>query len=379
LKTIVLLTIGAGLLLAGYQASAQELLATTNKGELVRVDMVQGQATLIGDAGRLAGKTADVGWTGLSFDALGDLYAVSRQSTEPPTGCPGSPLSTKSACAHLYRIDPNTGAVLAEQGNTQTPFLSDIDFAASGALYGNQWDSKGTLLTVNPAVGTATIVNHFGTKLDPFGVSIDLQNGGLSVDPTSGELWAVESGFGTIDGGNPSIFKVDPATGTLIPPVVAMGLVGEPITFGFDSLEILPDGRFIATRGGARDDIYEINPVPDPVSGLAEVRLIMLARDPLIKGNLNGLEFLQTSAGFVTSLTNDVINLGLPAGTAQNLTKKLAEVQKKLNKGELDKAREKICKFVKELNKAVAVGDIAPADANKLLKKAGILLGSLTY
>ncbi len=58
------------------------------QGDMVEIDLVAGTATLIGDAGRLDGKDADTGWTGLSFDAAGDLFAVSRISGEPDTGLP---------------------------------------------------------------------------------------------------------------------------------------------------------------------------------------------------------------------------------------------------------------------------------------------------
>ncbi len=95
MKNLLLLVVGAGLLVSGLQVSAQVLLATTNEGELVEIDLVAGTATLIGDAGRLDGKDADTGWTGLSFDAAGDLFAVSRQSGEPNTGCAGSPLTPR--------------------------------------------------------------------------------------------------------------------------------------------------------------------------------------------------------------------------------------------------------------------------------------------
>ncbi len=379
MKNLLLLVVGAGLLVSGLQVSAQVLLATTNEGELVEIDLVAGTATLIGDAGQLDGKPAETGWTGLSFDAAGDLFVVSRQSGEPDTGCAGSPFTTKNTCAHLYRVDPNNGAVLAEIGNTETPFLSDIDFAFGGTLFGNQWDSRGTLVTVDPAIGTANAIDYFGTKLDSSGGVVNLQNGGLSVHPGTGEIWATETGFGPDKDGEPGIFKVDANTGLVIAPVIPLGLMGSLLTFGFDSLEILPDGRFIATRGEGYSEIYEINPVPDASSGLAEVTLIPLSLDPGITGGLNGLEFLQASPELIESLIDDVIDLGLQRRTTKRLVRILEDVQKKLSRGKQDRARQRMCDFVDELESAVSRNRLAPDDANALLRDASIILGQIEF
>jgi hypothetical protein len=380
MKNIILVIASAGLLLFGYQSSAQVLLATTNKGELVEIDLVAGTANLIGDAGLLDGKPTDTGWTGLSFDAAGNLFAVSRHSGEPETGCPGSPLTTQNTCAHLYRIDPDNGAVLAEIGITETPYLSDIDFAAfGGALYGNQWDSRGALIMLNTATGTANIIDHFGTKFDGMGNAINLQNGGLSVNPVSGAIWAVENAFGNSEGGIPSVFKVDATTGKVIGPEVPLGLMGSPLPFGLDSLEILPDGRFIATRGGGRSDVYEINPVPDATSGLAEVTLIPLMLDPAITGSLNGLEFLKASPGPIDNLIDDIIDLGLDDRTTRRLIRILESAQRLLDKGLLSKARGRMYDFVVELEFTVARNKIEIVDANQLLKDASNILGQIEF
>ena len=380
MKNIMLMIVGAGLLLFGYQSSAQVLLATTNEGELVEIDLVAGTTTLIGDAGRLDGKDRDTGWTGLSFDAAGDLFAVSRRSGEPETGCPGSPLTPDTRCSHLYRIDPNNGAVLAEIGNTETPYVSDIDFAAfGGALYGNQWDSRGALIMLNTATGTANIIDHFGTKFDGMGNAINLQNGGLSVHPVTGEIWAVENAFGNSEGGIPSVFIVDATTGMVIGPEVPLGLMGSPLPFGLDSLEILPDGRFIATRGGGRSDVYEINPVPDATSGLAEVTLIPLMLDPAITGSLNGLEFLKASPGPIDNLIDDIIDLELDNRSTNRLVRILESVQAKLSKGREDIARNRMLDFFVELQSVVSRNRLAPNDANILLRDASNILGGIEF
>lgn len=379
MKKVLLLIVGAGFLLIGLQARAQVLLATTNQGELVELDIANGTATLIGDAGRLAGKDEDAGWTGLSFDGSGNLLVVSRQSTEPDTGCAGSPANTDLRCSHLYRIDPGTGAVLAEIGNTEMPFVSDIDFGPGGVLYGNQWDGRGTLVTVNPTLGTATAVDFFGSKINSIGTAVDLQNGGLSVHPVTGELWAVESNFGTSDDGMPSIFKVDAATGAVIAPEIPLGLSGSPLDFGFDSLEILPDGRFIGIRAGGRNDVYEINPVADAISGLAEITLIPVAVDPELAGSLNGLEFLQASPDQVQAMIDDINALGLDRRTTRRLVSDLEFVRNRLDRGLLDDAREGVCLFIDELERSVSRNRIDPGDANVLLREATNILGQITF
>lgn len=379
MKKLLLLIAGAGLLVFGLQARAQVLLATTNQGELVEVDLAAGTATLLGDAGQLPGKDKEAGWTGISFDAAGDLYVVSRQSSEPETGCTGSPANTEMRCAHLYRIDPASGAVLAELGNTQMPFVSDIDFAAGGALYGSQWDGRGALITVNAAVGTGSIVNYFGTKLDSAGGAIDIQNGGLSFHPVTGELWAIESDFGTNEDGVPSIFRVDAATGMVIPPVVPLGESGALATFGFDSLEILPDGRFIASRAGGRNDIYEIDPNPDASSGLAEATLVPIVLDPAISGSMNGLEFSQTSPDQVQSLIDDIYDMGLPTRTERRLVAHLEYVRNRLDRDLPDDARAGLCDFIDRLAFEHSRGRIQSSDASALLKEASNILGRIGF
>ena len=257
------------------------LLATTNRGALVEIDVKTdgGTARLIGDAGVFEGR--DLGWTGISFDPAGNLFVTSRQSSEFNENCP----DFGGGCAHLYTIDPGTGAVLSEVGSTGVKWLSDIDFNPDGTLYGNRWLNLGTLLMIAPTTAAVTPIGPFGA--DPFGGP--LQNGGVSVHPQTDVLWAVESSFTN----SPStIFKVDRATGVAF-DIIRLGLGGGTITFGFDALEILPDGRFIGTRGGRGpegSELYEIDPTPDPVSGLAELTLIPLVFDTGIQGSLNGLE-----------------------------------------------------------------------------------------
>ena len=157
-----------------------------------------------------------------------------------------------------------------------------------------------------------------------------IENGGLSVHPHTGGIWAVESGFSN----TPRIFRVDPLTGLAIPPVLRLGLNGAPILgvgFGFDALEILGDGRFIAFSGAGANELYEINPVPDPQSGLAEVTLIPLNIDPAITGSLNGLESVPVPAEAIQQLIADVVALNLKQGISNSLDSKLEAVLQALD------------------------------------------------
>jgi hypothetical protein len=191
-------------------------------------------------------------------------------------------------CAHLYRLDPQTGAILEEIGSTGIAFLSDIDFAADGTLYGNRFRDEaasgdGGLVIIDPATAGITAFGRFG----PGDLSTDLETGGLSVHPQTGEIWAAESSFSA----SPSLFRVDPQTGLAIAPVIRLGFNGEPSTFGLDALEILPDGRFFAFAGRS-SQFFEVNPVPDAQTGLAEMTLVELDMDEAISGSLNGLEWV---------------------------------------------------------------------------------------
>ncbi len=268
-----MLVVGPALFVSGANAQTPaqgDLLATTNRGELVLIDLSAGTAVLLGRATVPPGRSVSSwGWSDLAFEPEGDLFAVSRRAGE------------LGGVSRLYRIDPASGEILEDIGSTGLAFLTDIDFAADGTLFGNRFVSLGGgLIFINPSNATVQIP---GSLL----FSQSLQNGGFAVHPVTGELWGIETRFSPMR----RIFKIDPNTG-LASDVVRLGLnqVPLPSNFGFDALEILPDGRFIAIRAGMAfgNEIYEVNPVPDPVSGLAEVTLIPLVL-PALDGTLNGL------------------------------------------------------------------------------------------
>jgi hypothetical protein len=287
-------------LVAGPAGALQDLFASTNKGELVQLDLAAGTATLVGSA-------VNHGWPGISFNAAGDLYVSSRWSDETPAGGCIGVYATIGGCSNLYRLDPSSGAVQQQIGSTGVAFLSDLDFGDDGTLYGNRYIDQltagdGGLVTIDLTTGAASPAPNprFGQGLE---------NGGLSFHPFTGILWAVESNFSH----TPRIFAVDPATGLAISTPVVLGLNGQPSTFGFDGLEILLDGTFIATRAGQTSELYEIDPNPDPVSGLAEVTQIQLAVDPGISGGMKGLDLRRLSLAVTPP------QLSLAAGGTQTM------------------------------------------------------------
>ena len=297
------------ILLPSSAEARQDLFASTNKGELVLLDLAGGTATL-------AGSDPTHGWPGISFDRFGELYVTSRWSDEIAAGgCVGA--YGTGGCANLYRLDSSSGAVLQQIGSTGVAFLSDIDFGDDGVLYGNRYVDQllagdGGLVTIDLATGLASPApnTRFGQ---------DLENGGLSYNPLTGLLWAVESDFSA----TPRIFPVDPATGLAVSTPVRLGLNGQPTDFGFDGLEILLDGRFIGTRAGQTSELYEIVPTPDAISGLAEVTLIPLSIDPAIQGGLKGLDLRRLSLAAtppaVSLSTGGTQLLSLSAGPSQAL------------------------------------------------------------
>ena len=119
------------------------LLATTNSGDLVSINLVSGVSTSIGADGN--------GWTDLAIDT-GTAYALSRHTTEA------------SQSNHLFEINTTTGGIVQEIGDTGFAFVSDMDFAPDGTLYAN--DASLSLLVINPVSAATESVGTFGE--DPF-------------------------------------------------------------------------------------------------------------------------------------------------------------------------------------------------------------------
>lgn len=143
-------------------ASSTSLLATTNQGELVNINLTTGDVTVIGNQ--------SIGWTGLAIHPTsGKAYTVSRRRNEA------------SNTAHLYEIDISTGQVIAEIGDTGILAISGIDFAPDGTLYGNF-----NLEVIDIMTGLSTTVGSFGADpLEPLPANNTIQNNVMQTDDGS--------------------------------------------------------------------------------------------------------------------------------------------------------------------------------------------------
>lgn len=301
---------------------APELLACTNAGEVVEIDLSAGTATLVGSA---VIPVSNPGWSGLAFDQAGNLFTVTRTADYDPA----------DPFAHLYRVDPDSGEILAHVGDTGVQFISDIAFSADGTLYGTNWVSGPPygltgLVKIDLETAETTTLENLWYGSGPFH-PYNLQVGGLAVHPGTDEIWSVESSWSPAE----ALFKIDQTTG-LGSDTVRLGLDGQPTDFGFSGLAILPDGKFIATRARGRDGtpnsarLYEIDPIPQGPSDLAEVTMLPLDVGPGIVGSINGLTVIPPIVP-VEQLINDVIDLDLQQGTSNDLEAKLDAVSNALD------------------------------------------------
>jgi len=81
----------------------------------------------------------------------------------------------------------------------------------------------------------------------------------------------------------------------------------------------------------------------------------------------------------INDATNVVNGLVLDPSTTAMLVQKLREAQDKFDLGDLTDARSKVSTFVDEVEAAVNSGSLSKDDANLLLKKAGTILGEITF
>lgn len=134
-----------------------------------------------------------------------------------------------------------------------------------------------------------------------------LQNGGLSVHP-DGRIFAVENIFGGGGGGfgvgtATAFFEVEPETGAAS-NVIRLTLADFDLGLGFDALEITPNGRFLALRGGSSGELYEIDPVTGEVTFL------------FFLPSVNGLESIDNVSLLATSNTGRLWRIDLNARAA---------------------------------------------------------------
>jgi len=167
---------------------------------------------------------------------------------------------------------------------------------------------------------------------------------------------------GTFDGSNARLYL----DGTLV-------ATGNPISFaGFNDLPL---------RIGAMN-FFELTGINDRFEGIIdEVELF----DRALSGPEIQAIFLAGSGGNcrVTPVIDsaiDLINgLGLDPSTTAKLLKSLQKVQDAFDAGNLSGARKLVSGFVGDLEKAVKASSLATDDANLLLKKAGTILGEITF
>ncbi len=144
----------------GLEATSNtSLLATTNTGELLGIDLNTGIVTEIGEQA--------IGWVGLSIHPTsGRAYTISRWGDET------------SNTAHLYEIDITDGQIIAEIGDTDVKWLSDIDFAPDGTLYGNSG-----LVVIDIITGLGTAVGSLGgDPLEPLSQNNSMENSVMQTD-----------------------------------------------------------------------------------------------------------------------------------------------------------------------------------------------------
>ena len=191
------------------------MLGSTNLGELVEIDFDAGTITLIGDAGVFAGDS--VRWTDIAFDDAGSLHGLSRSQWESDFE------------VHLYRVDPSTGAVLADVGSASDHRFSDFDhdgnaFYGSGAVEATS--CCGQLFTIDETNAQATWISSdtVGFGLNPYDTigSMDpIARGGFAVHPVTGDYWGIEA----LQSQAPVVFRIDPTTG-VADSILRLGIGG---------------------------------------------------------------------------------------------------------------------------------------------------------
>ncbi len=266
------------------------------------------------DTGGNCAAPFSTGWTGISTRA-GVTFAMSRSGDKS-----------------LYEVDADSGEIVAPVGYTGVNFQSDIDFAPDGTLYVNHFSfafNGGGLGRLDTATGEFTSIGAFGDA--PAGDPAF--NGGLTVDPATGTIWASESSgaFGAAF----ELFKVDPNTGTGY-DFVPLTYGGAPAGFGLDSIELTTSGRLFGTGGGfSGGGFFEI----DPVTGV--VVDFPLAGAPLA-GKINGLEESGPDRLLGTTNEGELVAIDLAAGTVTPIGRNAAVY------GEWDAAASR-CTLIRDL------------------------------
>ena len=278
------------------------LLATTRYGDLFEINVDAGTI------GKLTAVAVLPGWTGITTDASGTLLTSSR-----PTG----------GASHLFAID-DIGQVIDDVGSMGMKQVSDID-VGNGIIYGNHSSdsgSRGELVTITPGTNSAPatpvggLFSDVPEELEGLDGGNYFVNGGLSVAP-DGTIWGIEAfiwGTSVSPAVGPRLFTIHPTEGYATSVIAVVDAALDPLNFGFDGLEITPEGRFCATRSKEIGGVYEIN----VSTGVATSLTLTDALGDLFTQALNGLESALALTPFETfSVTSSTLTLhpsGNPAG-----------------------------------------------------------------
>ena len=152
--------------------------------------------------------------------------------------------------AHLFRIDPATGAQTQDVG-AMGHYLTAIVFAPDGTMYGSTSNvdaNAGQLVTVNTTTGAASLVGAFGTT-NPMQ---DLSFSGTTLYGAS------------TNGGLPRLYTINTGTGVATLVGTNIGISGS----GGNGLSFCPNTNLYFAGYGTDGDLYSVNKVSGAGSSL---------------------------------------------------------------------------------------------------------------
>jgi len=343
------------------------LLGTTLTGKLFEIDISNGVGAvrMIGETSPFLNSSSvlvEPGWTGLT-EVTDDNFIASSWDVDDASldGCVPF-FGTKKACTHIYPVDVGTGLASIDFGSTNVRDIYDIDANSSGTIYGSMelgfttglpsplprvnqagrelplaplatsipvvfgtphWGDVGWLTSTTASVGTALIAPgpfsnpSINSGLDGGRFFVE---GGLSVHPTTQEIWVAEGDFYWDGPGEPGprLFTVDPVTGaaTSVVPITDNGTV---LDFGFSALDITRGGTFYASRDRANEntwvfELYEVDPLTGYITPVPLGPLPAALSTETISG-LEATDIPPPAQSFaVTSATAEFDPAGVPGG-----------------------------------------------------------------
>ncbi len=224
----------------------------------------------------------------------------------------GNTISTTDISSRAINIENNSSGNAVSDNNAIAAISMGVRIRAgsdTNTLSQNSMES-GTSHAVSIESSSSNLLGG-NTFISPVSFvrigNLSIQNGGLSVDD-AGNIFAVENNFGSSGGSGGAVatlIQVDPNTGDPL-SFVRLVMGGLDLGFGFDSLEIMSDGRFLATRGGNNNSLYEINPTTGVVSLLSTIPSV---------GGFNGLQAVNATTLLATSNSGQLLSIDLVTNT----------------------------------------------------------------